>query len=65
MLGCITPPVGVVVFSLAGMHRDVPMYTIFKGVYPFLCAMVVFLLLLIFVPWISTWLPSLMSATPL
>jgi tripartite ATP-independent transporter DctM subunit len=65
MLGCITPPVGVVVFSLAGMHRDVPMYTIFKGVYPFLYAMVVFLLLLIFVPWITTWLPSLMSATPL
>jgi C4-dicarboxylate transporter DctM subunit len=65
MLGCITPPVGVVVFSLAGMHRDVPMYTIFKGVYPFLYAMLIFLLLIIFVPWITTWLPSLMSATPL
>ena len=65
MLGCITPPVGVVVFALAGMHRDVPMYTIFKGVMPFIYAMVLFLLLIIFVPWISTWLPSLMMATPL
>ena len=65
MLGCITPPVGVVVFSLAGMHKDVPMYTIFRGVYPFLYAMIIFLMLIIFVPWISTVLPSLMSASPL
>lgn len=60
MIGCITPPVGVVVFSLAGMHRDVPMYTIFKGVWPFVGTMSLFLLLLIFLPWVSTWLPSLM-----
>ncbi len=59
MLGCVTPPVGVVVFSLAGMHRDVPMYTIFKGVWPFIYAMVIFLLMIIFIPWISTFLPSL------
>ncbi len=63
MLGCITPPVGVVVFALAGMHKDVPMYTIFRGVWPFLYAMLIFLLLLIFVPWITTWLPGLMSAS--
>jgi TRAP-type C4-dicarboxylate transport system permease large subunit len=60
MIGCITPPVGVVVFSLAGMHRDVPMYTIFRGCWPFVGTMCVFLLLLIFLPWLSTWLPSLM-----
>ena len=59
MLGCITPPVGMVVFSLAGMHRDVPMYTIFKGVMPFIYAMIIFLLMIIFIPWISTFLPSL------
>jgi tripartite ATP-independent transporter DctM subunit len=60
MIGCITPPVGVVVFSLAGMHREVPMYTIFKGCWPFVGTMCVLLLLLIFLPWLSTWLPSLM-----
>ena len=65
MMGCITPPVGVVVFSLAGMHRDVPMYTIFKGVMPFLYAMIIFLLLIIFIPWISTFLPSLVVAGPM
>ncbi len=60
MIGCITPPVGVVVFTLAGQHRDVPMYTIFRGVWPFVATMCIFLLILIFVPWLSTWLPGLM-----
>lgn len=59
MIGCITPPVGVVVFTLAGMNRDVPMYTLFKGVWPFVGTMAVLLLLLIFLPGISTWLPGL------
>ncbi len=61
MIGCITPPVGVVVFTLAGMHRDVPMYTIFRGVWPFVATMCIFLLMLIFVPQLSTWLPGLMQ----
>lgn len=61
MIGCITPPVGVVVFSLAGMHKEVPMYTIFKGVWPFVLTMVIFLFILIFVPQLSTWLPGLMK----
>jgi C4-dicarboxylate transporter DctM subunit len=61
MIGCITPPVGVVVFSLAGAHREIPMYTIFKGCWPFIATMCLFLLLLIFVPGISTWLPGLMN----
>ena len=61
MIGCITPPVGVVVFTVAGMHRDVPMYTIFRGVWPFVGTMLVLLLLLIFIPWLSTGLPSLLG----
>lgn len=61
MIGCITPPVGVVVFTLAGMHREVPMYTIFRGVWPFVATMCIFLLMLIFVPSLSTWLPGLMQ----
>ena len=60
MIGCITPPVGVVVFSLAGMHREVPMYTIFRGCWPFVITMVIFLLIVIFVPQLCTWLPSVM-----
>lgn len=60
MIGCITPPVGIVVFTLAGMHRDVPMYTIFKGIWPFVWTMVILLLLIIFIPQLSAWLPGLM-----
>jgi tripartite ATP-independent transporter DctM subunit len=62
MIGCITPPVGVVVFTVGGMHKDVPMYTIFRGVWPFVLTMVVLLLLLIFVPQLSTALPDLTGA---
>jgi len=62
MIGCITPPVGVVVFTVAGMHRDVPMYTIFRGVWPFVATMAILLLILIFVPWLSTALPALGGA---
>jgi tripartite ATP-independent transporter DctM subunit len=60
MVGCITPPVGVVVFSLAGMHKDVPMYTIFRGCWPFVWTMLICLVILVFLPWLSTWLPGLM-----
>jgi C4-dicarboxylate transporter, DctM subunit len=60
MIGCITPPVGVVVFSLAGMHPEVPMYRIFRGCWPFVATMCVLLLLIIFLPALSTALPKLM-----
>jgi tripartite ATP-independent transporter DctM subunit len=59
MIGCITPPVGVVVFTLAGVHREVPMYTIFRGVGWFVLTMTILLFVLIFVPEISTFLPGL------
>jgi C4-dicarboxylate transporter DctM subunit len=60
MAGCVTPPVGVVVFTLSGMVKDVPMYTIFKGCYPFLATMLLFAILIILLPGLSTWLPNLM-----
>jgi tripartite ATP-independent transporter DctM subunit len=60
MAGCVTPPVGVVVFTLSGMVKDVPMYDIFKGVYPFLATMVICMVIIVFFPILSTWLPDLM-----
>jgi len=60
MAGCITPPVGVVVFALSGMVRDVPLFTIFRGAMPYLVAMVVLIFLLVIFPQISTFLPDLM-----
>jgi tripartite ATP-independent transporter DctM subunit len=59
-MGVITPPVGVNVYVVYGVARDVPLETIFKGVYPMLIALLVCNLLLILFPQIALWLPSLM-----
>jgi len=60
MVGCVTPPVGVVVFTLSGMQKEVPMYKIFKGCYPFVVTMALCVVFLIAFPALSTWLPDLM-----
>ena len=60
LMGHISPPVGIVVFGLAGYVRDVPVYTIFRGVLPFLGTMLVCLAILVAVPEISLLLPNLM-----
>jgi tripartite ATP-independent transporter DctM subunit len=60
MIGQITPPVGVVVFAIGGLVKDVPLWSIFRGVWPFFYAMVIALVLLIVFPQISLWLPNLM-----
>ena len=38
-MGLILPPVGMIVFVLAGMIPDIPMYTIYRGIMPFAAAM--------------------------
>ncbi|RVV97639.1 TRAP transporter large permease [Mesobaculum littorinae] len=60
-MGMITPPIGLNVFvvrSVAG--PDVPLTAIFRGVMPFLAAMIVTLLLIVAVPGIATWIPNSM-----
>jgi tripartite ATP-independent transporter DctM subunit len=56
-MGVITPPVGVCVYVVSGMNRDVPLETIFRGALPFLLAMVVVAALLILFPDIALILP--------
>jgi tripartite ATP-independent transporter DctM subunit len=58
--GTITPPYGMIVFAISGAVKDVPMYSIFRGVYPFLIAIVACIILVIFVPSINSWLPGMM-----
>ncbi|RZB30362.1 MAG: hypothetical protein SRB1_02642 [Desulfobacteraceae bacterium Eth-SRB1] len=60
-IGVITPPVGVNVYVVSGVARDVPLHVIFKGVIPFLIALIVGTLLLIPFPQIATFLPGLMK----
>jgi C4-dicarboxylate transporter, DctM subunit len=60
-LGLITPPIGMNVFVIKGIARDVPLETIFRGVMPFIVAQVILILILIAFPEIALWLPSTMS----
>ncbi|MGE4194670.1 MAG: TRAP transporter large permease [Pseudodesulfovibrio sp.] len=59
-LGAITPPVGVNLFIVASMAHDVPMTDAFKGVAYFVAAYVVCVALMLAVPQLVTFLPSLM-----
>lgn len=56
-MGQITPPVGVVVFALAGVAKGVPMETIFRGIVPFVGMILFGVLLITLVPDLATWLP--------
>ncbi|OGO57648.1 MAG: C4-dicarboxylate ABC transporter permease [Chloroflexi bacterium RBG_19FT_COMBO_47_15] len=58
-MGVITPPVGVNVYVIKGIAEDVPLETIFKGILPFLAALVVMIAILILFPQIATFLPNL------
>ena len=59
-MSLITPPVGVNVFVLSGVAKDIPMYTIFRGILPFWVAMIVCIVLLTIFPEIVTFLPNQM-----
>lgn len=60
-LGLITPPIGMNVFVIKGIARDVPLETIFRGAMPFVAAQVVLILVLVAFPQIALWLPSTMA----
>jgi tripartite ATP-independent transporter DctM subunit len=60
-MGLITPPVGVNVFVIAGVAKDVPMYTIFRGIGPFFFGMLVLIALLLIFPSLATFLPATMK----
>jgi len=59
-LGVVTPPIGVNVFAISAMTKDVTMYQIFRGVFPFWFAFLGLVLLLTIFPQIALFLPSLM-----
>ncbi|HNR50779.1 MAG TPA: TRAP transporter large permease [Deltaproteobacteria bacterium] len=59
-IGVVTPPVGVNVYVVSGVARDVPLSVIFKGVVPMLIAMIILTFLLIPFPQIATFLPGLL-----
>ena len=56
----ITPPIGINVFMLCGMAKHVPMYTVFRGITPFLVIMLLILTVLLLFPDVVTFLPGIM-----
>jgi tripartite ATP-independent transporter DctM subunit len=59
-MGLISPPVGVNVFVVRGIAPDVPMGTIFRGIWPFWFAMAACLAILVAFPEIALFLPNTM-----
>ncbi len=58
-IGMITPPVGLNLFVTAGV-AGMSVTNVVKAAAPWVCIMFVFLILVTYVPIISTWLPTVM-----
>ncbi|MDA0223747.1 MAG: TRAP transporter large permease [Proteobacteria bacterium] len=60
-LGLITPPVGMNVFVISALAKEVPMSETFKGVMPFFLAEMVRVAVLVAFPSITLWLPRMLA----
>ena len=60
-MGVITPPVGVNVFVIKGIAPDVPLHVIFRGIFPFLVALILMTALLVAFPGLAVFLPNLVT----
>jgi C4-dicarboxylate transporter DctM subunit len=58
-MGVITPPVGVCVYVVSGIEREVPLATIFRGSLPFLAVLVLAAIILTMFPQLCLWLPNM------
>ncbi|MGE0063073.1 MAG: TRAP transporter large permease [Xanthobacteraceae bacterium] len=59
-MGLISPPVGLNVFIVKGIATDVPMSTIFRGIWPFWIAMAACIAILMVFPELALYLPRRM-----
>lgn len=59
-MGLITPPVGMNVFVIKGVAKDVSVSVIFRGILPFLLAMITCIIILTAFPSIALLLPKMM-----
>jgi TRAP-type C4-dicarboxylate transport system permease large subunit len=57
-MGILSPPVGLNVFIVKGIVPHVPLYTIYRGIWPFWCAMGLLIALLVMFPQIALVLPN-------
>jgi len=61
IVAVVTPPVGVNLFVVKGISQNVPLETIYKGVLPFLSALLAVLVIVSVFPQVATFLPNLVS----
>lgn len=59
MIGLLTPPVGMVLYVLSRV-TDVPFETCARATLPFLVPLLIVLMLVTFIPALTTWLPSVL-----
>ncbi len=59
--GLITPPMGLNIFTVAGVAKGVNVETIFKGVAPFLISIFIVAIILTIFPSIALYLPNMMG----
>ncbi len=60
MIGILTPPMGMALFVVSRVG-NIPVGTMYRGILPFLIPIVIVMLLLIFVPELSTFLVDLLN----
>ena len=60
-IGFVHPPLGLNVYVIQGIAKDIPLGTIFRGIVPFLLADLLHLSLLIAVPSLALWLPGVLA----
>ncbi|CSB55157.1 TRAP-type C4-dicarboxylate transport system%2C large permease component [Vibrio cholerae] len=58
-IGMITPPVGLNLFVTSGVAK-MSMMNVVKAALPWVGVMFLFLIIVTYVPWVSTWLPTLL-----
>lgn len=58
-IGMITPPVGLNLFVTAGVAK-MSMMQVVKAALPWVGVMFLFLIIVTYVPWVSTWLPTML-----
>lgn len=63
-IGMITPPVGLNLFVTSGV-AGMPMMAVVRAALPFLMILVVFLIMITYIPFLSTWLPTLIMGPEL
>jgi C4-dicarboxylate transporter DctM subunit len=62
-IGFVHPPLGLNVYVIHNMARDIPLMTMFRGIVPFLLTDLLHLLMLIMFPIVTLWLPEMMGTS--